>query len=97
MLGACLGVVAFYTGILPYTQDEAGMAVVMGHEIGACGCGTFCGKGKSCPIAARWWDVTFEHDAWTEESCGYSTGIWNWISSGGNSPFLERTSWKRIN
>ena len=24
---------AFYTGILPYTQDEAGMAVVMGHEI----------------------------------------------------------------
>ena len=34
MLGACLGVkVAFYTGILPYTQDEDGMAVVMGHEI----------------------------------------------------------------
>ena len=27
------GKVAFYTGILPYTQDEAGMAVVMGHEI----------------------------------------------------------------
>lgn len=27
------GKVAFYTGILPYTQDEAGLAVVMGHEI----------------------------------------------------------------
>lgn len=27
------GKVAFYTGILPYTQDEAGIAVVMGHEI----------------------------------------------------------------
>ncbi len=27
------GKVVFYTGILPYTEDEAGMAVVMGHEI----------------------------------------------------------------
>ncbi len=27
------GKVAFYTGILPYTQDETGVAVVMGHEI----------------------------------------------------------------
>ena len=27
------GKVAFYTGILPYTQDEAGVAVVMGHEV----------------------------------------------------------------
>lgn len=27
------GKVAFYTGILPYTQDEKGLAVVMGHEI----------------------------------------------------------------
>lgn len=27
------GKVAFYTGILPFTQDEAGMAVVMGHEV----------------------------------------------------------------
>ncbi|RXQ94009.1 M48 family peptidase [Ancylomarina salipaludis] len=27
------GKVVFYTGILPYTQTEAGMAVVMGHEI----------------------------------------------------------------
>ncbi|WP_372806633.1 M48 family metallopeptidase [Pontiella sp.] len=27
------GKVAFYTGILPYTQDETGIAVVMGHEI----------------------------------------------------------------
>lgn len=27
------GKVAFYTGILPYTQDETGLAVVMGHEI----------------------------------------------------------------
>lgn len=27
------GKVAFYTGILPFTQDEAGIAVVMGHEI----------------------------------------------------------------
>lgn len=27
------GKVAFYTGILPYTRDEAGVAVVMGHEI----------------------------------------------------------------
>ncbi len=27
------GKVVFYTGILPYTQDENGMAVVMGHEI----------------------------------------------------------------
>lgn len=27
------GKVAFYTGILPYTKDEAGVAVVMGHEI----------------------------------------------------------------
>lgn len=27
------GKVAFYTGILPYTKDEAGLAVVMGHEI----------------------------------------------------------------
>jgi predicted Zn-dependent protease len=27
------GKVAFYTGILPFTQDEAGLAVVMGHEI----------------------------------------------------------------
>ncbi len=27
------GKVAFYTGILPFCQDEAGIAVVMGHEI----------------------------------------------------------------
>jgi predicted Zn-dependent protease len=27
------GKVAFYTGIMPYCQDEAGVAVVMGHEI----------------------------------------------------------------
>ena len=27
------GKVVFYTGILPYTQDETGMAVVMGHEV----------------------------------------------------------------
>lgn len=27
------GKVVFYTGILPYTKTEAGMAVVMGHEI----------------------------------------------------------------
>jgi len=27
------GKVVFYTGILPYTQDELGMAVVMGHEV----------------------------------------------------------------
>ena len=27
------GKVAFYTGMLPYTRDEAGIAVVMGHEI----------------------------------------------------------------
>jgi predicted Zn-dependent protease len=27
------GKVVFYTGILPYTKDEAGIAVVMGHEI----------------------------------------------------------------
>ncbi len=27
------GKVVFYTGILPYTKDEIGMAVVMGHEI----------------------------------------------------------------
>jgi predicted Zn-dependent protease len=27
------GKVAFYTGILPYTRDETGVAVVMGHEI----------------------------------------------------------------
>jgi predicted Zn-dependent protease len=27
------GKVAFYTGILPFTQDETGMAVVMGHEV----------------------------------------------------------------
>ena len=27
------GKVVFYTGILPYTQTEAGIAVVMGHEI----------------------------------------------------------------
>jgi predicted Zn-dependent protease len=27
------GKVVFYTGILPITQDEAGLAVVMGHEI----------------------------------------------------------------
>jgi len=27
------GKVAFYAGILPYTKDEAGIAVVMGHEI----------------------------------------------------------------
>ena len=27
------GKVVFYTGILPLTQDETGMAVVMGHEI----------------------------------------------------------------
>jgi len=27
------GKVVFYTGILPYTQNEAGLAVVMGHEI----------------------------------------------------------------
>lgn len=27
------GKVAFYTGILPITQDEAGIAVVMGHEV----------------------------------------------------------------
>lgn len=27
------GKVAFYTGILPYTRDETGVAVVMGHEV----------------------------------------------------------------
>lgn len=27
------GKVVFYTGILPYTQDDEGIAVVMGHEI----------------------------------------------------------------
>ena len=27
------GKVVFYTGILPYCQDESGIAVVMGHEI----------------------------------------------------------------
>lgn len=27
------GKVVFYTGILPFTKDEAGLAVVMGHEI----------------------------------------------------------------
>ncbi|MFD1143352.1 M48 family metallopeptidase [Larkinella insperata] len=27
------GKVAFYTGILPYTQNEAGVATVMGHEV----------------------------------------------------------------
>ncbi len=27
------GKVAFYTGILPYTRDEKGVAVVMGHEV----------------------------------------------------------------
>ncbi|MCK4563311.1 MAG: M48 family metalloprotease, partial [Verrucomicrobia bacterium] len=27
------GKVAFFTGILPYTKDETGMAVVMGHEV----------------------------------------------------------------
>ncbi|MEN9360848.1 MAG: hypothetical protein RL095_2383 [Verrucomicrobiota bacterium] len=27
------GKIAFYTGILPVTQDDAGMAVVMGHEV----------------------------------------------------------------
>ena len=27
------GRVAFYTGILPYTRDETGLAVVMGHEV----------------------------------------------------------------
>jgi len=27
------GKIAFYTGILPYTQDADGMAVVMGHEV----------------------------------------------------------------
>ena len=27
------GKIAFYTGILKYTQDEAGMAAVMGHEV----------------------------------------------------------------
>jgi predicted Zn-dependent protease len=27
------GKVAFYTGILPLTQDETGLAVVMGHEV----------------------------------------------------------------
>ena len=27
------GKVAFYTGILPYTKGEAGVAVVMGHEV----------------------------------------------------------------
>jgi predicted Zn-dependent protease len=28
------GKMAVYTGILPYTQNDAGLAVVMGHEIG---------------------------------------------------------------
>jgi len=28
------GKICFYTGILPYTKNAAGMAVVMGHEIG---------------------------------------------------------------
>ena len=27
------GKIAVYTGILPYTKDEAGLAVVMGHEV----------------------------------------------------------------
>lgn len=27
------GKIAFYTGILPFTQNEAGVAVVMGHEV----------------------------------------------------------------
>jgi predicted Zn-dependent protease len=28
------GKIVVYTGILPYTQDEAGLAVVLGHEVG---------------------------------------------------------------
>jgi predicted Zn-dependent protease len=28
------GKIAVYTGILPLTQDETGLAVVLGHEIG---------------------------------------------------------------
>ena len=28
------GKAAVYTGILPYTQDETGLAVVLGHEVG---------------------------------------------------------------
>ena len=27
------GKVAFYTGILPFTRDETGIAVIMGHEL----------------------------------------------------------------
>ena len=27
------GKIVFYTGILPITKDEAGIAVVMGHEV----------------------------------------------------------------
>lgn len=27
------GKVVIYTGLLPYTQNEAGLAIVMGHEI----------------------------------------------------------------
>jgi len=28
------GKAAVYTGILPYTQNETGLAVVLGHEVG---------------------------------------------------------------
>ena len=28
------GKAAVYTGILPYTRDETGLAVVLGHEVG---------------------------------------------------------------
>jgi predicted Zn-dependent protease len=33
MLGVCLVVNCFYSGILPVTKDDAGLATVMGHEV----------------------------------------------------------------
>ena len=33
MPGVCQGKIAFYTGILDITENEDGMASVMGHEI----------------------------------------------------------------
>ena len=56
------GKVAFYTGILPYTQDEDGMAVVMGHEIAHAVMG-HSSERVSHALLQQWWDTAFEHNA----------------------------------
>jgi predicted Zn-dependent protease len=49
------GKVAVYTGILPITKDEAGLATVMGHENRSCYCTTLGRKSFSNGVGTSRW------------------------------------------